>query len=150
MTELFDDAMDLFVEASVVPRDVAGDSERSWAWAIEKLQQGPLIFAGRISQCQDLIDRLGTEHLLPVRRLSCGDLELVKSLALAGIGVCMLPRRVAAYGHEGKLVRLHQALPFFPDIISLVYRADGHRPRGGTYVKEALVAYGRKLRTTKS
>lgn len=148
MTELFDDAMDLFVEASTVPRDIVGHSERYWAWAVEKLQQGPLLFAGRISQCQDLIDRLGTEHLLPLRRLSCGDLELVKSLALAGIGVCMLPRRVATYGHEGKLVRLHPALPFFPDIISLVYRADGHRPRGGTYLKEALVAYGRKLRTT--
>jgi DNA-binding transcriptional LysR family regulator len=112
------------------------------------LQHGPLIFASRISQCQDLIDRLGVLHMLPLRRLSCGDLELVKSLGLAGVGVCMLPRRVAAYGHEGKLVRLHAALPFFPDIICLVYRADRHHTRGGAFLKDALVAYGRKLWST--
>lgn len=148
ITELFDDAMDLFVESSIVPRNDGPDDAPSFERAVEMVKRGPLIFASRISQCQDLIDRLGVLHMLPLRTLSCGDLELVKSLGLAGVGVCMLPRRVAAYGHEGKLVRLHPALPFFPDIISLVYRADGHRPRGGTFLKDALVNYGRKLRTS--
>lgn len=148
ITELFDDAMDLFVESSIVPRNDGPDDAPSFERAVEMVKRGPLIFASRISQCQDLIDRLGVLHMLPLRTLSCGDLELVKSLGLAGVGVCMLPRRVAAYGHEGKLVRLHPALPFFPDIISLVYRADGHRPRGGTFLKDALVAYGRKLRSS--
>jgi len=148
ITELFDDAMDLFVEASIVPKNAGPDDAPSFERAVEMVKRGPLIFAGRVSQCQDLIDRLGVLHMLPLRRLSCGDLELVKSLGLAGVGVCMLPRRVAAYGHEGKLVRLHPALPFFPDIISLVYRADGHRPRGGTFLKDALLTYGRKLRTS--
>lgn len=146
VTELFDDAMDLFVEASIVPRNDVHGPEGCFARAVEMLQKGPLIFAGRVSQCQDLIDRLGVQHMLPVRRLSCGDLELVKSLGLAGVGVCMLPRRVAAYGHEDKLVRLHPSLPFFPDIISLVYRADRHHTRGGLFLKDAIVNYGRKLR----
>ena len=48
---------------------------------------------------------------MPTRRLSCGDLELVKSLALEGVGAALLPRRVAAYGQEGRLVRLHPELP---------------------------------------
>jgi DNA-binding transcriptional LysR family regulator len=148
ITELFDDAMDLFVEASIVPKNNADDAETSFQHAVEMVKRGPLIFAGRITQCQDLIDRLGVQHMLPLRRLSCGDLELVKSLGLAGVGVCMLPRRVAAYGHEGKLVRLHPALPFFSDIICLVYRADRHRTRGGAFLKDALVTYGRKLRNT--
>ena len=148
VTELFDDAMDLFVEASIVPRNDPGNDKPTLERAVEMLKHGPLIFANRISQCQDLIDRLGVQHMLPVRRLCCGDLELVKSLGLAGVGVCMLPRRVAAYGHDGKLVRLHHALPFFPDIICLVYRADRHRTRGGAFLKDALVTYGRKLRST--
>lgn len=148
LTELFDDAMDLFVEASLVPPEDVRHSERAFIWAVDKLKQGPLIYAGRVAQCQDLLDRLGAEQMLPIRRLSCGDLELVKSLGLAGVGVCMLPRRVAAYGHEGKLVRLHPALPFFPDIICLVYRADNHRTRGAQFLKDALVTHGRKLRTT--
>jgi len=147
MTELFDDAVDLFVEASTVPRNEA-NHELSFERAVEMLKQGPLIFASRISQCQDLIDRLGVQHMLPMQRLSCGDLELVKSLGLAGVGVCMLPRRVAAYGHEGKLVRLHPALPFFPDIICLIYRADRHHTRGGVFLKDAIINYGRKLRST--
>ena len=83
--------------------------------------------------------------LVPTRLLSCGDLELVKSLALEGIGVALLPRRVAAYGQEGKLVRLHPALPHFPDIICLVYRADLHRTRAAVRLKDALVAHGKKL-----
>jgi DNA-binding transcriptional LysR family regulator len=148
--ELFDDAMDLFVEASIVPQNGTKGAGSSFEHAVERLRQGPLIFASRISQCQDLIDRLGALHMLPVRRLSCGDLHLVKSLGLAGIGVCMLPRRVAAYGHEGKLVQLHPDLPFFPDNICLVYRADRHHTRGGVFLKDAMVTYGRKLRSTSS
>ena len=148
ITELFDDAMDLFVEASKAPKTESGEQAPSFASAVEMLKQGPLVFAGRVSQCQDLIDRLGVQHMLPLRRLCCGDLELVKSIGLAGVGVCMLPRRVAAYGHEGKLVRLHPAMPFFPDIICLVYRSDGHRTRAAMFLKDELVVYGRKLRAS--
>lgn len=142
IVELFADAMDLFVEASKAP----GQSEESAESALEMLRQGPLVFAGRVSQCQVLMDRLSAMRVLPSRQLSCGDLELVKSLGLAGVGVCLLPRRVAAYGHEGKLVRLHPALPFFPDTICLVYRSDGHRTRSATFLKDALVTHGRRLR----
>ncbi len=148
ITELFDDAMDLFVEASKAPKTESDEPAPSFASAVEMLKRGPLVFAGRVSQCQDLIDRLGAQHMLPLRRLCCGDLELVKSIGLAGVGVCMLPRRVAAYGHEGKLVRLHPALPFFPDIICLVYRSDGHHTRGAMFLKDALLTYGRKLRAS--
>jgi len=85
------------------------------------------------------------ESLLPTRRLSCGDLELVKSLALEGVGPALLPRRVAAYGHPGRLVRLHEELPFIPDVISLVYRADMHRTKASVRLKDALVTHGRSL-----
>ena len=145
IVRLFEDAMDLFVEASMAPVATNADDETSLARATEMLRRGPLVYAGRIVQCQILADRLANAHMLPDRTLSCGDLELVKSLALAGVGVAMLPRRVAAYGQEGKLLRLHPRLPFIPDVISLIYRADMHRTRAAMRLKDALVAYGKTL-----
>ena len=103
------------------------------------------MFAGRVGQSTELIDRLAAESLLPTRRLSCGDLELVKSLALEGVGVALLPRRVAAYGQKGKLVRLQPRAALHPHIISLVYRADLHRTRAALRLKDALVAHGRGI-----
>jgi molybdate transport repressor ModE-like protein len=147
IVELFDDAVDVFVEASSAP--VEDSSEARMVRAVEMLRKGPLVYAARVTQCQVLIDRLGAEHMLPMRLLSCGDLELVKSMALAGVGVALLPRRVAAYGQEGKLARLHPDMPFFPDLICLVYREDIHRTRAALRIKDALVAHGRSLATTR-
>lgn len=139
MVELFHDAMDVFVAASTAMRSATLEGAHA------RLRAGPLIFAGRVPQCQELIDRLAAETLLPTRLLSCGDLELVKSLALQGVGVALLPRRVADYEQEGRLLRLHPDLPFIPDIISLLYRADLHRTRAAMRLKDALSAHGRKL-----
>lgn len=139
MVELFHDAMDVFVASSTTARSI------TWEGAAARLRGGPLVFAGRVGQCQELIDRLAAQSLLPTRMLSCGDLELVKSLALRGVGVALLPRRVADYEQEGRLARLHPDLPFIPDIICLLYRADLHRTRAAMRLKDTLVAHGRGL-----
>src|SRR5262249_35611283 len=131
--ELYHDAMDVFVAA-------ARASE-----GLDALRAGPLIYAGRVHQCRVLLEQLAERQLVPERLLACGDLEQVKALALAGVGVALLPRRVAAYEQEGRLVRLDPALPHFPDTISLVYRADLHRTRAARLLKDALVRYGRLL-----
>lgn len=141
--DLFKDAVDIFIEAGRAPPE--GEGAGNLEAAKERLQKGPLIHAGRVTQCRDLIDRLAADGLLPMKMLSCGDLELVKSLALHGLGVALLPRRVAAYGQEGRLRRLHPSLPFIPDTIHLLYRADLHRTRAALRVKNALLAYGRSL-----
>ena len=112
--------------------------------AKHRLIAGPLIYAGRVKQCQDLVDQLAGAGLLAERKLVCGDLELVKALALAGIGPALIPRRVAEYGN-GRLVRLHPSLPFIPDTICLLYRADMHRTKAAMRVKDALVEYGKRL-----
>jgi len=137
LLELFKDAMDFFVASSVSTPDEAS--------AHARLRDGPLVFAGRVRECQDLLGRLSAEGMLPARMLSCGDLELVKSFALAGLGVALLPRRVADYGQRGMLRRLHPSLPFFPDTIFLAFRADMHKTRAATRLKDALVAHGRGL-----
>ncbi|HEY2516250.1 MAG TPA: LysR family transcriptional regulator [Polyangiaceae bacterium] len=152
IVELFDDFVDLFVIADT-PRSSAPASRRhgtreaegDLATARRRIAEGPMIFATRFAQWRILLDRLAAEGLVPGRRLACGSHELVKSLALAGIGVAVLPRRIAAYGHEGKLRRLHPGLPFYEDRICLIYRADAHRTRAAVRVKDALVQYGKGL-----
>lgn len=170
IVELFHDAMDVLVAEDAPPpsrpldsllSEMRGDdpdeaplTERS-SWvdsadpafvaAKHRLLAGPLIFAGRVSQCQDLCDQLAAAGCLGTRKLVVGDLELVKSLALAGIGPALLPRRVAAYGNDGRLVRLHPNLPIIPDTICLLYRADMHRTKAAMRVKDELVAYGKHL-----
>lgn len=139
--ELFKDAVDIFIEGAQAPAEDAAGLEMAHAL----LRRGPLLHAGRVTQCQELISRLAADGLLPVRMLACGDLELVKSLALSGLGVALLPRRVAAYNQEGRLRRLHPSLPSIPDTIYLLYRADLHRTRGALRLKDALVHYGREL-----
>ena len=141
LVELFEDAMDVFVASASLPDGEPLDVEAAHA----RLRAGPLVYAGRVPQCDDLISRLAAFGLLPTRLLSCGDLELVKSLTLEGIGVSLLPRRVAAYGQKGKLARLHPSLPFIPDTISLLYHVDLHRTRAALRLKDAMIAHGRGL-----
>lgn len=148
LVELFRDAVDIFVAAHLLAEALAAHPEpasRRLRAAHSLLKAGPLVFAGRVEQCQVLIDKLSADHLLPDRLLSCGDLELTKSLALAGVGVALLPRRVAAYGQRGRLVRAHADLPSFEDRICLVFRADIHKTKASVRLKEALIAYGRHL-----
>jgi DNA-binding transcriptional LysR family regulator len=154
MTPLFRDAVDFFVCA----RDPVASNELDSALvgspgfyadqrcatldltaAHDRLRRGPLIFAGRVEQCAELLGLLADQDVVPTRMLSCGDFELVKSLTLAGVGVALLPRRIAAYNQPGQLRRLHGQLPMFPDEIVLLYRADQPRTRAAQFVKDALV-----------
>jgi DNA-binding transcriptional LysR family regulator len=135
--KLFRDAVDLFVLADGAPAGLQA--------AMERLRRGPLVFAGRIVQSQQIIDKLAAMDALPSRLLPCGDLELVKSFALAGLGVGVLPRRVARYCQDGKLRRLHPELPFIPDEIHLLFRGDAHRTRAFVITKDAIAAHGRAL-----
>ncbi len=160
MTRLFTDAVDFFVADHDPVVDVAlppapelyaefyADDHCATleaARARERLRRGPLIFAGRVQQCKELLDSLSERDIVPGRLLSCGDFELVKSLALAGVGVAILPRRIAAYNLPGRLRRLHGGLPFFPDEIVLLYRADQPKTRAARWVKDALLRSGREM-----
>jgi len=150
LTQLFHDACDFFVLAP--PQDTQGKNPApgprpSWAWdtACTLLRQGPLVYVTHMPQAQTMTDRLGALGLLPAQQLPCDDLELAKSLAVAGVGVTILPRRVAASDPLGRLRRLHPALPWVHDVIYLAYRADGHRTRAALRLKDALIEHGRRL-----
>jgi DNA-binding transcriptional LysR family regulator len=139
LVDLFQDGVTAFVASAEPPCE-------SLEAAYDRIARGPLVFAGRVTQCREIISRLAAEgRLLPSRMLDCGDLELVKSLGIGGIGVALLPRRVALYGHERGLRELHAELVEIPDRIFLIYRSDVHRTRAALELKEALVSYGKSL-----
>jgi DNA-binding transcriptional LysR family regulator len=109
------------------------------------LREGPLVYAARVEQCRQIVDALAGLDLLPARVITTGDLELTKSLVIAGVGVGILPRRVADYGHEGELVVLHPALPQMPDRIRLCWRADAHRTAAWMRTKTALMTHAERI-----
>jgi DNA-binding transcriptional LysR family regulator len=110
-----------------------------------RLRANPLIYAARVHQCQQIVDSLSGLDLLPTRLITTGDLELTKSLVLAGLGVGILPRRVADYGHPGDLVILHPSLPEIPDRILLCFRADAHRTAAWRRTKTALLSHAERI-----
>ncbi len=148
LTELFRDAIDVFVavDRSSPPIDdpaayygVEGSRFAELEDARAYFESHPLIYPSRVGECTALLEDLGTQGFEPSRRLDCGDFGLVKSLALAGVGPALLPRRIAAHRTPQSLRRLHHGLPIYRDTIYLVFRADLHRTRAATYLKEELV-----------
>jgi DNA-binding transcriptional LysR family regulator len=151
-TELYHDATDFFVAGSLLPATQPTDTHASppvtmdWETACARLRAGPLVYVTYMAQAHTLRQRLGALQLLPAQLLRCDDLALAQNLAMAGVGVAILPRRVAASSPLLRLWRLHPALPFVHDVVYLAYRADVHRTRAAMRLKDALVAYGRSLR----
>jgi DNA-binding transcriptional LysR family regulator len=137
--ELFEDVTQLFA---------LGPAARTLQQAKERMRQAPLLYVERLPTTPEMLRRLGEMGALPERRLPCGTAELVKNMALAGVGVAILPARAAAYGHPGALVPVHRSLPSVPDTVSLIYRADLHRTRACLRLKEELVAHGRALQSS--
>lgn len=154
LVELFRDAIDVFVAA---PGKDSGPSDPEEFYGAQGarfaeiddarayFENHPLIYPGRVSECAKLLERLDASGFASPRRLNCGDFGLVKSLALAGIGPALLPRRIAAHQTMQQLRRLHHALPVFEDSVQLVFRADLHRTRAATYLKDELLRTGKAI-----
>lgn len=139
MVEAFRDAVALVARADGLASPASREEIES------RLRAVPLVYAGRVDQCQQIVDTLRGMDLLPERLLTTGDLELAKTLVLAGIGVGILPRRVANYGHEGELVVMHPELPQIPDRILLCFRADAHRTAAWRRTKQALLDHAKRI-----
>jgi LysR family cyn operon transcriptional activator len=141
LVDLFHDQVALFADAAII----SGERPLTWAAATKLVRARPLLYVPHVPQALEILTQLDTRGLAPSRRLECGDVQLVKELALAGTGVAILPRRVASHGQGSRLEALHPRLPSVADTIRLVYRADTQRTRAAGIVKEALVAHGRAI-----
>jgi len=85
----------------------------------------PLIHVPELKQTQFLIGALSARGVEPPSQLTCSSMELVKSLVLDGVGIGILPYRVARHGvSAGRLIHLGDDQPVFDDLITLVRRYD--------------------------
>ena len=145
ITPMFSDTIQLFTLAVR-----SGDARATGAMntgmegAMRALEAAPLVWCDR-PVFRGLLTRIEAAGVRVRRTLVCGDLELVKSLALEGIGVGLLPGRVARYGQPGRLRPLSPMLPRCEDQIHLVYRGDLHRTRAAKRLREALLEHGRLI-----
>lgn len=141
MVPLYRDGIEVYVSADEPePRNIVE--------ACMRIKRGPLILSGVSSSVQDLLGRFAADEVLPARVLDCGDLQLVRSLAREGLGVALLPRRVARHGSEDELRVLFPGLPGMPELVHLIYRADRHRTRAAMRLKDDLLAYGKSLQSS--
>lgn len=141
MVPLYRDGVELYVGGTEKPT-------RNLVEACLRIKKGPLILSRRSSDVDDLLRRLRADEIMPERVLDCGDLQLVRSLVKEGLGVGMLPRRVARYGDDSELRVLHPGLPGVPELVHLIYRADRHRTRAAMRLKDDLLEYGRSLQAS--
>lgn len=137
VTDLFSDRVGFVVAASLKKKRRAGRA---------LLAEVPLIHVPVLRQTQYLVGTLAAEGVDPPSQLSCSSMELVKSLVLDGVGVGILPFRVAAHGvSSGRLVPLDDTLPVFDDVITLVRRYDLPMTAGARVLLEELRAHGRAM-----
>lgn len=126
MVPIFRDAIDFFVPT--------GTAAISLEQAHERIRQNPLILASRAPHC----------GMASKRVLDCGNFELVANLTLAGLGVGVLPRRIAMHGRTS-LERLHGALPSIIDDVFLVFRSDLAKTRAANFIKDTVIRCAREL-----
>lgn len=106
----------------------------------------PLVYVPALRQTQFLIGALAKRGLAPRRELPCSSLELVKSLVLDGVGVGILPWRVATHGvAKGRIVVAARDLPHYQDAITLVRRYDMHVTKTARMLLDALEEHGRAM-----
>jgi DNA-binding transcriptional LysR family regulator len=109
------------------------------------LASAPLIYVPELGQSQDILRQLERRRIPVARPLPCSSLELVKSLVVDGVGVGVLPRRVAMHRTTRKLLSLSPALPHYRDKITLVRRYDLPRTAAIRAVVDELSAHGKAM-----
>jgi LysR family transcriptional regulator, cell division regulator len=109
-------------------------------WSVPNADQSTLIFDPDLVQSQSLIKQLTRKGLRFSRQLSSSSLELIASLTAQGVGVGVLPSRVARQKKHPKLQPLPDS-PTFSDQVCLVYRADAQKSRSSRAITEAIQTF---------
>lgn len=110
--------------------------------ATQRLRESRLIVPAR-APFDQLLEAITAGGITPEQVLTTGDLGLARSLAIAGLGLALLPSRVATNGSP--LVPLHRSLPRIEDQVYLVWRSNQPKTRAHITLREALLTYARSL-----
>lgn len=140
MLDLFSDEVCVIAPS---PPGAEKRAPRGWGEATSLLRRSTLVYSSAMPQAGQILDELVERGLAPARRLDCGDVHMVAEAALAGLGLAILPRRVASHRHGARLAPLHARLPAVSDTIRLFYRSDMHRTRAASQITDALVTKAR-------
>ncbi len=134
---LFQDRVEFIVSAAALKRAGKKDAD--------VLSGLPMICVPELRQTQYLLAEVTRRGLRMGSQIECSSLALAKSFVLDGVGVGILPHRVANYGvATGKLHSL-TSLPYFDDQITLVRRFDMHMTHAAKVTWEALEEHGRSM-----
>ena len=107
----------------------------------------PLFYVSELRQSQYLLAELHKKGVVPSREIACSSLALVKSFVRDGVGIGILPLRVARHGASSSAIPLSRNLPFYDDQICLLRRFDLHMTRAMKTTWEALEKHGLAMPT---
>jgi len=138
VVDLFRDRVGFVVSASLLRK-------HRRASPAEVLASVPLLHVPELAQTQYLLGALKRDGVTPPSQLTCSSMELVKSLVLDGVGVGVLPYRVASHGVAKKRLLQLDALPVFDDVITLVRRFDLPMTAGARALVDELRAHGGRM-----
>ena len=99
---------------------------------------GVLVCDPDLLQAQSLLAELEKRQLGFRRVVSSGNLEVIADLTASGVGVGILPRRVATRRGMPELRPLGDGLPVFRDTLCLVHRADAQKTKSAGTLIEAI------------
>ncbi len=97
-----------------------------------------LICDPELMQTQTLCANLSRQGIRVRRTVESSSLEVVAALTASGVGIGVLPRRVATRIKEFALRPAGEQLPTYEDRICLIYRADGVASKGSRIVARMI------------
>lgn len=103
-----------------------------------KSDQAILICDHELTQAQSLIADLQKEKIKFRRIIHSGNLEIIANLTAAGVGIGILPKRVATRITSYGLKPASPKMPVFKDKICLIYRADMQRTQAAQIIIKAI------------
>lgn len=97
-----------------------------------------LICDRNLHQAQTLLTDLQKKKLSFKRVIHSSNLEVIANLTAAGVGIGILPKRVATRISSYQLKPLGSGMPTFKDRVCLVYRADMQKTQGAQTIIKAI------------
>lgn len=97
-----------------------------------------LICDPNLTQVQKLLGELQKKKINFKRTIYSPNLEVITEMVMSGVGVGILPTRVATRHSSFELQVLEKQFPQFKDRICLVYRGDSQKTKGHSVILESI------------
>jgi len=106
----------------------------------QKIDQntGVLLCDLNLTQVKKMMSDLQKKNMVFNRVIQSTNLEVIAEMVAAGVGIGILPTRVATRDAGHRLKPVKGSLPVFKDNICLVYRADTQKNQGSKVFIEAI------------